>query len=259
MKILLISLLKRGSFIKMISLDRKFYVQNLSKKDKIVKIHDEEKQHLEVLRPSLKDKFWATNGKGLDFLCKIIKMNKKFFEVEVLKVKENKKYPLYLHLFFGVTKRKKWEWLIEKATEMGVLEFTPLITKNNQQYAKGFYKEKKLERFKRKVVAAMKQSRRSFLPKINKPVKFSTLQNHDTKIKNSFVLSFDGIKWKKKDVEKSKKLNLIVGPEGGFTEKEVKILEDKDAKLRNIGIYTLKTETAALKAVSLLTYFKEDF
>ncbi len=239
-------------------LDRKIYIKELTTDKQEYKVKGREKKHLDVLRVKSGDIIWATDGKGNDFKLRIEKNTSDYTYITIKKHERRPPYPIKINLFFGFTKRKKWEWLIEKGTELGVASFTPVITKRNEQYSKGLYKKKKQERFKKKLISAMKQSRRSYLPQINPPIKIDKLVKNKV-FNNLFILSFDGKRWNDSDLKDTKIIDLLVGPEGGFTENEKRMLSEIDSKLRNFGNYTLKTETACLKAISLITYFKGDF
>jgi 16S rRNA (uracil1498-N3)-methyltransferase len=158
-------------------------------------------------------------------------------------------------LIFGVTKRDKWEWLIEKGVEMGVTSFIPLISERNREYAKGI--EKKKERFEKIAIAAMKQSKRCLLPSIKDAIFIKDIGSYIMP-QSTYLLSFSGTEFEKSDIN-SKDFFLIVGPEGGFSEKEEDFLTHLGVKKKSLGIYTLKTETAALKSLSLITHFAGNF
>src|SRR5690554_7635558 len=198
-----------------------------------------------VLRMRSGDKLTVTDGKGFFYHCELIDASSKGCTISVLNRYE---VPtgrnLKLHIAFSPTKQMdRNEWFIEKATEIGVDKFTPIITSFSER------KEIKTERLKKTAVSAMKQSLQSFLPEIDKPIKFYDF----------IKIPFDGEKYiahchdlPKKPLTqtyiKGQNALIVIGPEGDFSEEEVYESTKYGFIPISLGDTRLRTETAALTA-----------
>ena len=158
-----------------------FYNSEISLETKQITFDKIESKHIvRVLRKKENDILKITNGKGYLFEVKINFANDKKCLADIIAVKE-KKNPrnYYLHIAIAPTKNNdRIEWFLEKATEIGIDEITPIICANSER------RSVKLERFKKIIQSAMKQSLKFTLPKLNEPRKFSDFinQNLDGKI-----------------------------------------------------------------------------
>ncbi len=234
--------------------NRMFYFPQLTEHGQTVIITGEEQHHLEkVMRCTVGDEIRATDGRGMFFSCIVRFMNKRECGIEAVSSVQKTPYPISIHMYGAVTKRDKYEWLIEKGTESGILHFTPVICERNKEYARG----EKIERYEKIAIAAMKQSRRPFLPIIYPPVDVQTLVKQQI-VGNIYILAFGAPYFSQSDAA-CPAVALVIGPEGGFTEKEEKLLLTKQAQPRAFGEYTLKTETAALKAAMLINHYGGEF
>lgn len=233
--------------------NRLFYLPNCSTIGDVIEVDDEERYHIvNVLRSKIGDTIRATDGRGVFYQCRITSIDKKTCSVEILSKEIAPEYPLRIHLFCAATKRDKFEWLIEKAVESGVSSITPIICERNREYAK----KEKMERYEKIVVGALKQSRRPFLPAV---YPMSSLKDALPVMKGRiYLLSFEGTPFVAHDGVAGD-VSLCIGPEGGFTDEEERMIAAHNACLRSFGVYTLKTETAALKAILLLNHYGGEF
>lgn len=200
---------------------------------------------VKVLRMKSGDKLTVTDGKGYFYNCTLLDANPKYSTVSILnRVRAFKKWNFNLQLAFSPTKQMdRNEWFIEKATELGVDKFIPVISSYSER------KEIKTERLKKTAISAMKQSLKSYLPEIDEPIKF-----HD------FIsIPFDGKKFiahchdlpKKPLVQsyiKGQNALIIIGPEGDFSKEEVNEASKYGFIPISLGESRLRTETAALVA-----------
>src|SRR5690554_797172 len=214
--------------------------------DNISQLPEYESQHcVKVLRMRSGDKLTVTDGKGFFYDCELIDANSKGCTISVLnryEVPTGRNFKL--HIAFSPTKQMdRNEWFIEKATEIGVDKFTPIITSFSER------KEIKTERLKKTAVSAMKQSLQSFLPEIDKPIKFYDF----------IKIPFDGEKYiahchdlPKKPLTqtyiKGQNALIVIGPEGDFSEEEVYESTKYGFIPISLGDTRLRTETAALIA-----------
>lgn len=160
---------------------------------------------------------------------------------------------LRLSLAFSLIKKDKMEWIIEKCTEIGVREFIPLVSDRSEK--KGF----DLKRMKKISIEASEQSGRTDIPKIHEPRTLSEFLVYcgEPEKKKLIVFHTEGA-----DFENEKKNLLVlseivacVGPEGGWSEDEIKMLAEKGAMIARLNAPVLRAETAAV-AVSVLLLVK---
>ncbi|MDG1698099.1 MAG: 16S rRNA (uracil(1498)-N(3))-methyltransferase [Polaribacter sp.] len=232
-----------------------FYNSEISLETKQITFDKIESKHIvRVLRKKENDILKITNGKGYLFEVKINFANDKKCLADIIAVKE-KKNPrnYYLHIAIAPTKNNdRIEWFLEKATEIGIDEITPIICANSER------RSVKLERFKKIIQSAMKQSLKFTLPKLNEPRKFSDFinQNLDGKI----CIAHCEKKEKKKlksVIDASEKVTILIGPEGDFSSDEIKKALMKKFIPITLGESRLRTETAALVAVNSVSFINE--
>ncbi|MGB3151499.1 MAG: RsmE family RNA methyltransferase, partial [Maribacter sp.] len=140
-----------------------FYSPELTASSENFTFDSEESKHIvKVLRGKIGDQLHITNGKGLFFVARITESNPKICTVEFVDFKKDHPKKYWLHMAVAPTKMNdRYEWFLEKATEIGIHEITPIICNNSER------KVVKLERYKKVVQAAMKQSFQSYLPVLN--------------------------------------------------------------------------------------------
>ena len=186
--------------------------------------------------------------------------------------------PVDIRLYQGLLKSSHWDWVLEKGTELGVAAFIPVTTPRTVVLLHEAERVKaKAERWGRVVMAAAKQCGRADLPAVKEPVQFRdaikacTRQPEDEAAlgpKTLTMLAWEGlngatacetIRLKLREADQGRgsekmTVNLFIGPEGGFTEDEVELAESMGAAIFGLGPRTLRAETAALAAVSLIQY-----
>ena len=206
-------------------------------KGDIIKITDEEFKHIKVQRKTDKQ-INISNGNGLFATAIPTQLNKDSIELKIFNIFQNYNENIYNStLFFGlIDDKSRIEFIIEKATELGVNSIYPLICEYTQ------YPKFDLVRSEKKAISALKQSERSFLPKIYNPIKFTELNNLIRNFDLSLIADIDGIN---EIINSQKNIALFVGPEGGFSnnEKEFLFKHCKKIKLSNS---VLRTETACI-------------
>lgn len=216
------------------------------------KIYDMEilNQVRNVLRLKIGGSLVLADGKLNEAVVKIVEMDKKFVKVEVLERSMNKnESKVYGVLYCSILKRENFEWVAQKATECGIKEIIPLVSARTIKL--GFKKER-LEKIIRE---AAEQSGRGAVPVIGDPVKFEVALGAAEK--NDLNLFFE-MGSPLVDAGDLKKLNLkrvgiFIGPEGGWSEEELKkarekVHENTKIKIAGLGALTLRAETAAVAA-----------
>lgn len=200
---------------------------------------------------------------NITYVCVISKFSEK--EV-VCKIKEKLLYTTepktYIHLFQGLPKADKMEYIIEKGTEIGISEITPVYMNRCISRLDEKKEKSKNERWNKIAEVASKQSGRDYIPIINKLI---NINNIFEKLKDYDIVILAYEKEKKvnlKSILKSyktvKKIAIIVGPEGGLEECEVNNLKEIGAKVITLGNRILRTETASLVIASNIIYELED-
>lgn len=148
-----------------------------------------------------------------------------------------------LHLAVALLKNQnRWEWMLEKCTELGAASFTPLLTKRTEAD-----QLRKLERLHRIIQEAAEQSGRTILPTLNDPIAFTDFLKQPGQ-KLIATLHESTPHYPLHTTHYELPATLLIGPEGGFTEKEVKTATDKGCLPLSLGSQTLRTETAAIVA-----------
>lgn len=223
------------------------------------RILGEDVKHIyRVLRLEEGEKVVINNLQGEEFLGRITEITKT--EVKVVideKLEVNNESPLEVYLYQGLPKAAKMDLIVQKGTELGFKEITPIITERVDVKLKGEFK--KLDRLERIALEASKQSKRTFIPKINSPISFKELEE-ELELMDLVVVPYEnaenfGVKSLVRSLDKSiKKLGIIIGPEGGFEEEEINKLKDNGAYIVTLGPRILRTETAGFVCGSLLQY-----
>ena len=205
----------------------------------------EESRHIvRVMRKNAGDFVFVTNGKGDVFRCRISNASDNKCMVEIESSEKSEKPSYNLHLAVAPTKlNDRYEWFLEKATEIGISEITPLICQRSERQTV------KTERFHKIIQSAMKQSLQGFLPKLNEPTTF----------KQFMKLNPEGMKYiahceeterrsLKQVLKPSSDAIILIGPEGDFTNKEIQAALDNNFMPVSLGTTRLRTETAAIVA-----------
>ncbi len=222
-----------------------FYTPKLDKSVSQFTLSEEESRHLtKVLRKKEGDEIYTTNGKGYIFTAKIITADIKACKAQVISVDKKLQKMHWLHMVVAPTKNiDRFEWFLEKVTEIGVNEITPIICERSER------KVLKPERLNKILQAAMKQSLRAYLPKLNKAVTFSEFMEKDHQGLLFIAHCQEGEKMElKRRVAADKDITIMIGPEGDFSDAEIDMAYEKGFYPVSLGEYRLRTETAAIVA-----------
>lgn len=168
---------------------------------------------------------------------------------------------IHIHIFQGLPKSDKMELIIQKATELGVKEITPIEMERSIVKLDEKDKNKKADRWQKIAEVAAKQSGRDIIPKINKIEKikniYETFKKYDIVIvayENEKHTTLKQVLINAKQDNKYKKIAIIIGPEGGIEPMEVEQMKQNNAKIITLGNRILRTETVALSMISMIMY-----
>ena len=227
-----------------------FYTENINEEISLTK---EENRHLiKVLRKNVGDKINIINGNGFLFITEITEIKKNTTSLKVIKKEKKEKQHKYnLHLAIAPTKNiNRFEWFLEKATEIGINEITPVICSRSER------KKINLERCNKIIISAIKQSIKYYKPKLNSPMSFIDFINKEHKGEKYITHCLDK---KKHRITKSDNLShtILIGPEGDFSVSEISQAIDKSFKPLTLGNNRLRTETAGVVATQTLNLLFE--
>lgn len=235
-----------------------FYAPNIDDSNEYTLSEEESKHCVRVLRLKTGDTIRIIDGKGGQYQAQIKDDSAKKCTVEITETKKNVgKKDFHLHIAIAPTKNiERLEWFLEKATEIGIDEITPLICEHSERTVI------KTERLNKVLIAAMKQSYKAYLPKLNEATKFSDLiqepftgqkfishcrtvkynenGNKDHYLKNVYSAGNDVL--------------ILIGPEGDFSEQEIKTANDKGCHDAILSDSRLRTETAGIVACQVINF-----
>jgi 16S rRNA (uracil1498-N3)-methyltransferase len=231
-----------------------FYNPNIDETTESFSFDKEESRHIiKVLRKQDSDILHVTNGGGLLFETEITLASDNKCTVQVLSVKKADEPKFHLHLAVAPTKMNdRYEWFLEKATEIGIQEITPVFCDRSERKAIN------PERFEKIILSAMKQSNETFLPKLNPAISFKEFIKQKKEGLQLIAHCEETDKKSLKEVlQPNQNVTLLIGPEGDFSEKEIALALENDFKPVTLGNTRLRTETAAIVACHSVVFFNE--
>jgi 16S rRNA (uracil1498-N3)-methyltransferase len=212
-----------------------------------------------VLRLKTGDKINIVDNNGILYECEILEINDSKIKTLITDIINDSNEPsIDITLYQGLPKGDKFEFVIQKAVELGVKEIVPLITSRVVVKLDEKSSVSKLDRWQKISNEASKQCNRTYIPSIIKPVKIEKIKElllkHDL-----IILAYEAEKNKTlraliKNYNNPKNVGIIIGPEGGFSQNEVDNLVSNNANCVSLGKRILRTETAGLSVISVLMY-----
>ena len=197
-----------------------------------------------VFRLGADDSIILFNGTGKEFLSRIVSFGKKD---AVVYVAEEKQIPFAprreLWLFAALVKKDNFEWILQKATELGAAHFVPLITDRSEK------KDFNSERLQKIVVEAAEQSGRGTIPEIHGLMAPERAIEHY--MMPSVIFHLEGKQFVREEWD-FPQIGAYLGPEGGWSDRELEIFKAKNLPILTLGGQTLRAETAAVAVSSLL-------
>lgn len=216
----------------------------------------EESKHLyKVLRQKEGDKVMVTNGFGYLFEVVIELITESKCSVSILSCKKILPSDYHLHIAIAPTKMlDRLEWFIEKATEIGIQEITPIWCDRSER------KHIKIDRIEKIAISAMKQSKRVYLPKINEAISFTSfLKTYSAK---EMYIAHCEENTEKKALKSCVNLKsdyiLLIGPEGDFSKNEISLAQKNKYIEVSLGDFRLRTETAGVVGCHILALLHQD-
>ncbi|WP_460218833.1 16S rRNA (uracil(1498)-N(3))-methyltransferase [Psychroserpens sp. MEBiC05023] len=231
-----------------------FYNADLKSTDTEIRFSKEESRHIvKVLRKSIGDTLNITNGKGWLFSAEINIAGIKNCIASIKTTVFQPKKEYTLHLAVAPTKMNdRYEWFLEKATEIGIDVITPIFCDNSER------RIIKAERFEKILQSAMKQSLHCYLPILNKAVSFKEFIKQSNEGQTFIAHCEETERLSLKQALKTNQdVTILIGPEGDFSTKEIELAIKNNFKPVMLGETRLRTETAAIVACHSVVYTNE--
>jgi 16S rRNA (uracil1498-N3)-methyltransferase len=227
-----------------------FYEENLPDSNQFILSEDTARHIVQVLRMKEGEQVMITNGKGQTLTAEIVLADKKKTEVKI----KNKDFvcqpqPKISIAISLIKNANRFEWFLEKATEIGVSSIIPLLCKRTE---KTHFRE---ERMRTILISAMLQSRQVWLPELSVSKKINEFLKNDLQYDQKFIAHC--LEEEKKELKDFKLNNssskiILIGPEGDFTKEEIDLALENNYIPVSLGETRLRTETAGMVAAVLL-------
>ena len=220
---------------------------------KTYSLDEEESGHcVRVLRYTRGDEILLTNGQGMTYTAVITNPHPKHCEFEVRTAeKQSKHHSNYIHIAIAPTKNvERIEWFVEKCTEIGVDEITPLLCRFSER------KQLRIDRLQKIILSAAKQSLTPYLPKLNEMTDCTEFIRR-TEEETRFIAHCykDDKRDLRNEIKPGKSVVVMIGPEGDFSEQEIAEALQHNFVPVSLGDSRLRTETAGIVACHICNLF----
>ena len=208
-------------------------------------------KHIQVLRLQPGDELTLFNGLGGEYTCTIEHMGRQNVQAQTLQhLTLERENAQKIHLIVGMPANDRMDWLVEKATELGVQKITPLMTQRSVLKLQGERALKKTQHWQLIAIGACEQSGRNRIPVIEEPITLGNLLQERPSGELRFVLSTHTLASPSTlSAMDGKIIQVLSGPEGGLEPKEEDALVERGFTPLSLGSRILRAETAAIKAL----------
>lgn len=205
-----------------------------------------------VLRLEPGELFHLFNGDGHDYPAEILSTEKRGARVRIVsRVAVGNESPLRIHLYQSIARGEKMDWILQKATELGVAAFTPMLSERTEVKLDQERSDKRLTHWHGVVRSACEQSGRALIPVIHPPVNVNRLALGGQS-QGYYLQPGTGQRLADLPLAPALETALAIGPEGGFSERDMQQLQNAGFKGLSLGPRILRTETAGIAAVAAL-------
>ena len=242
----------------------RFYLPDSPKDcDKLVLANGEARHALSVLRLRKGDRLVVLDGCGHEYMCEIAEENRRTAQLKVIHTHFIPTLPFQITLVQAVTKGKTMDFIIQKATELGVDSIVPIISERSVSQISEKDADAKCRKWNTTAIEAIKQCGRAWLPKISPPMALNAFLPRNVKTDLSLIASLqNGSRHPRHYVEAfvgehshaPKSVTVWVGPEGDFTPGEIHAVTSHGAFPITLGDLVLRSETAAIYCLAVLSY-----
>jgi len=207
------------------------------------------KRIVSVMRLSKGSRILLIDGSGEEYDSEIIEIDKKSISFKILKTKQGLGFDKDLTLYMSLVKKDNFELITQKAVELGVKKVVPVLS---QFCVKNEFSEKGLARLRSIVIEAVEQSEGSLLPEVVEPISFEQAIDDLPKQGSALMAQPRGLGKTFSKITFNEPLSVFVGPEGGYSEEEVKMAQERGIILVSLGSRILRAETAAISFLARL-------
>lgn len=241
----------------------RFFIKGSQIQNNKIIIIGEDVNHIKnVIRKQIGDNIEICNKDNKkSYKCEITKIEENQITTEIIEELISQEDNIIVDIYQGLPKADKMELIIQKCTELGVKEIVPTVMKRTVVKLKEKDKENKITRWRKIAEVAAKQSGRDIIPKINNIINLNQIDysKYDKLLvlyENENKLSIKQVINELKLIEKEQlNIAIIIGPEGGFNEKEIEnIINEPNVSVVTLGKRILRTETVALVVSGILMY-----
>ncbi len=222
--------------------------------EELLEVPAEEVAHLKVLRLKPGDALSVTNGSGAMGEAEIFNFSRKNCLIKLLEVQLHPPKHYEVHLAVAPTKNiARYEWFIEKATEIGIDSISPVWCEHSERA------HLRVDRLQKVAIAAMKQSLKAWLPVINEPIKLDEYLNTCQNSSQQFIAWIDDTVNDHLNhcIMTETAVSILIGPEGDFSRREVELAVEHGFRPVTLGRERLRTETAALVACHIVNLLNQ--
>lgn len=218
---------------------------DLSQKEIIVPDESLLSQMKQVLRLKVGEKLVLSDGLGSDALCVLEELSPRLARLSVLEVYPSTAEPeVKISLYLAVLKKENFELAAQKAVECGVFEIIPVVSSRTVKFGLN------PDRLRKIIKEAAEQSGRGFVPELKEPVSFESA----LRTASGIVIFFDPSGKSFREIDKTEEeISVFVGPEGGWTDEEIKLAAENGAMAISLGSRILRAETAAVVGVFIFS------
>jgi 16S rRNA (uracil1498-N3)-methyltransferase len=245
-------------------MNRFYHPDTISAHSEINLSEDTSKHLVKSLRLKPSDKIILFNGDGYDYHGEVSDIDKKNVKIAVHEKKLNtSEADIDISILQSVTSRDKLDFIFQKNTELGIKNFYLINTERVNFKIPQSKTENRIEHLKKVVISACEQSGRSKIPTVHETIlglnKLSDEDDHSCKLILNPYTDYSLSNLTNNDLINKKSFQILIGPEGGFSEAEIKVAENTGFKSLSLGKRVLRTETASLSIASAILALTNNF
>ena len=247
----------------------RFFIKENQKQNNQITIIGEDVNHIKnVIRKQIGDNIEICNKDSKkSYKCEITKIEENQITTEIIEELKSQEDNIIVDIYQGLPKADKMELIIQKSVELGANAIIPVDMKRCVVKLDSKSEEKKIERWQKISESAAKQCGRNNIPEVKHIVSIKDIckliKNYDAMIvayenEKENTLKHELTKIKQENNFNNFKIGIVIGPEGGLEENDVKLLKESGAKIITLGSRILRTETVALNMLSIIMYELEN-
>lgn len=239
----------------------RFFVRTNQISNNNIDIIGEDVKHIKnVLRKQIGDKIEVCNqDTGDSYKCEIKNFSEDEIKTNIIEKLKNIQEKVQVDIYQGLPKSDKMELIIQKSVELGANAIIPVNMKRCVVKLEGKDEAKKTDRWQKIAESAAKQCGRSFIPEVKNLINVKDICNLINEY-DAIIVAYENEKENtlKSELQKlnsaNLKIGIVIGPEGGLEESDIKLLRENGARIVTLGNRILRTETVALNVLSIIMY-----